>query len=152
MTDLHLSPESMRLMIQLRRLLASDHDVHVDMAAEQPWVQLLDATRECRDRKADMMAEAVCEALSRSNPDSLVDALRARLRPGFSPPLHERQVGFRPGKVYRGQRVRDEQPSAPSPVGAPVAPEPEPEPEPEHAQPDAPPRRVLVYRGQKRVV
>lgn len=146
MTDLHLSPEAMRLMIQLRRLLASDHDVHVDMASEQPWVQLLDATREARDRKADMMAEAVCEALSRSNPASLVDALRARLRPGFSAPLHERQVGFRPGKVYRGQRVRDDAPSAPTTESAPV------EPEVGVEQQDAPARRVLVYRGQKRVV
>lgn len=142
MTDLYLSPDAMRFMVRLRRLLDADHHIRVDLEADgDPCVRLMDATRECRDRHADRLAGALCDALTDGNPASLVQALRERLKPGFSPPLHERQVGFRPGRVYRGQRIRDAG-SAESAADASSG---------EGGDDRRAGRRVLVYRGQKRV-
>jgi hypothetical protein len=145
MTDFNLTAHAMRLTVQLRRLLLSDHQVRVDIDAEDHFALLMDATRECRDRKADAMAEAVCNALEETNGQEWVNALRQRLKPGFTPPLHERQVGFRPTRVYRGQRVREE-------TTAPVAPEADEGKDGEGTATEDRPRRELVYRGQRRLV
>jgi len=145
MTDFNLTAHAMRLTVQLRRLLLSDHQVRVDIDAEDHFARLMDATRNCRDRKADAMAEAVCNALEETNGQALVSDLRQRLKPGFTPPLHERQVGFRPTRVYRGQRVREDR-------TVPLAPEDDGDKRSEDNAADDRPRRELVYRGQRRLV
>ena len=105
-SHLQLSPQVMRLMVSLRRLLLQDHGVDVELDDDYALEALLDAARDALDRRAEELAYAICEALETDNADGR--KLRARLNPRFRAPRHERITGSPGGRIYRGQVVADE--------------------------------------------
>lgn len=131
-----LDAETMRIIIQLRRVLLDDHGVDIDLEDPHVMENLFDAAREARDRKAEQLAYALCDHLTALHYEVSGPGCRERLQPQFRSPLHERFVGANPGRVYRGQ-VQDEQ---------------QPPPASNDAAPDGEPRREVIYRGRRVVV
>ena len=129
-----LDAETMRIIIQLRRLLLDDHGVDIDLEDSQVMENLFDAAREARDRKAEQLAHALCDHLRALHYQVSGPGCLERLQPGFRSPLHERFVGANPGRVYRGQTLEGE---------------PATEPVSEGGGPDETPRREVIYRGQR---
>ena len=134
-----LNAGTMRVIIQLRRLLQQDHGVTIDL--EDPYLMetLIDAAREARDNKAERLAYELCDQLTELHYRLDGSNCRERLKPQFRSPLHEKFVGANPAKVYRGQRVE----------GGRTQPVEAPSDEPSEGRRQG---RVMTYRGQKVVV
>jgi len=131
-----LDAETMRIVIQLRRVLQQDHGVEIDLEDPHVMENLFDAAREARDKKAEKLAYTLCDHLSALHYRVAGPDCRQRLDDNFRRPLHEKFVGSNPGQVYRGQAVdQGRPPQATRELDSSVE-----------------PKREMVYRGSRVVV
>ena len=131
-----LDAETMRIIIQLRRVLQQDHGMNIDIEDPHMMEHLIDAAREARDKKAEQLAYTLCDHLTALHYRLDGASCRERLDAHFRRPLHERFVGANPSFVYRGQVVDVDRPNSR-----------QEEPTPETRE-----GKVVIYRGQRVVV
>lgn len=128
-----LNAETMRIIIQLRRLLQQDHGVKIDIEDPHIMENLIDAAREAKDKKAEKLAYSLCDQLTELHYKLDGSSCRERLDGSFRKPIHENFVGANPSYVYRGQVTGEEKPR----------------PKPAAQEPAKKQGKVVIYRGQK---
>lgn len=128
-----LNAETMRIIIQLRRLLQQDHGVQIDIEDPHIMENLIDAAREAKDKKAETLAYSLCNHLTELHYKLDGTSCRERLDANFRKPMHEKFVGANPSYVYRGQVIEEEEPHRPQ----------------VRKEPQKKQGKVVVYRGQK---
>ena len=94
-----LNADTMRIIVQLRRLLQQDHGVEIDL--EDPYIMenLMDAAREAKDNKIEQLAYALCDSLTAIHYQFKGQDCKERLDSRYRPPLHEKFVGANPEYV-----------------------------------------------------
>lgn len=142
MTHLMLSPQTMRLMVDLRRLLQRDHGMDIDIDDDYALENLLDAARMAKDNHAEQLAYAICDTLEASRQDSgtQIKKLRQRVSPHFRTPLNERLGGPQRARMYRGNPLPDSEDASDDESDGVISAEP---PTPDDNS------QYIIYRGQR---